>query len=142
MNWTEVAVEAGYKDSKNAKIMGGRLMKKLAGASAASASTADGENEDAGEGSSKAVATAAGKKRKATGTAKADASSPVKGEISMSTASRYIQRLTCCVAARPAKKAKVTQAEPSVEDEVAAPKDKTEDHGKSPTPTMTFISPY
>ena len=83
MNWDLVAVEAGYKDHKNAKIMGGRLLKKLTSASAGSASAADGENEDAGEGSSKAVATAAGgKKRKATGTANADAS-PVKGEISM-----------------------------------------------------------
>ena len=61
--------------------MGGRLLKKLTGASAGSAAaTADGDYEDAGEGSSKAGATAAGKKRKATATAQGDAS-PVKGEI-------------------------------------------------------------
>ena len=80
MNWNQVAVEAGYKDRTNAKAMGGRLLKKLTGASAASAPAADGDYEEAGEGSSKAGATAAGKKRKAAGAAQGDAS-PVKGEI-------------------------------------------------------------
>ena len=71
--------------------MGGRLLKKLTGASAGSAAAADGENEDAGEGTSKAVATATSKKRKVPATAQGDAS-PVKGEIS-TTASGYLTYL-------------------------------------------------
>ena len=116
--------------------MGGRLLKKLTGASAGSAAAADGESGDAGEGTSKAVATATGKKRKVPVTAQGDAS-PVKGEISM-TASGYLQHLTCCVAARPAKKPKATQAQSSAVDKVAAPKVKIEDHGKSPPPPYGF----
>ena len=107
--------------------MGGRLLKKLTGASAAAA--ADGDNEDAGEGSSKTGATAAGKKRKATGTAQGEAS-PSKGEIWMMTL-RYPQHLTCSVAARPAKKAKATQVQDGVVDKVVATKVKTEDHCQS-----------
>ena len=68
--------------------MGGRLFKKLTGASAGAAPAADGDNEDAGEGSSKAGTTPAGKKRRAPGIAQGDTSSS-NGEISM-TASEYL----------------------------------------------------
>lgn len=79
-----MAIEAGYKDQRNAKTMASRLIKKLTGASAGSASAADGEDGNVGEGSSvKAAATAAGgKKRKNAGTAQGEAA-PVKGEISI-----------------------------------------------------------
>ena len=110
--------------------MGGRLLKNLNDASAAAFAAKDGDDDDdAGEGTSKAGATAAGKKRKSTATAQGDAS-PAKGQISM-TASGYRQQLTCCAAPRRAKKAKATQAQASAVDGVAAPKVKTEDHGRS-----------
>ena len=129
VDWTQVAVEANYKDHKNAKVMGGRLFKKLTGASAGAAPAADGDNEDAGEGSSKTGTTVAGKKRRAPATAQED-NSPSKGEISI-TASGYPQHLTCCVAARPAKKPKATHAQSTAVNKVTSPRVKSEDHGKS-----------
>lgn len=109
--------------------MGGRLLKKLTGASAGAPPAADGDSEDAGEGSSKAGTTAAGKRRQAPGTAQGDTSAS-KGEISM-TASGYPQHLTYCVAARPAKKPKATHAQSTAVNEVTSPRVKSEDHGRS-----------
>lgn len=64
VDWEQVALDAGYKDNKNAKIMWGRLEKKLIDAAAQAAGNDD---EDAEESSTTTPATGS-KKRKATGT--------------------------------------------------------------------------
>lgn len=78
MDWDQVAIEADYKDSRSAKTMGSRLIKKLTGngAAAAAAATppvAEEDGDDAGEGSSKAIAKAT-KKRKVAESAQDDGS--------------------------------------------------------------------
>ncbi|KAF6231278.1 hypothetical protein HO173_010421 [Letharia columbiana] len=81
VNWDQAALDSGYQDSRNAKVMWGRLAKKLATAPAAPA--ADGDDDNAGEGSTALTATPtkASKKRKAAGTPRAD-STPAKARRS------------------------------------------------------------
>ena len=83
VDWNQVALDAEYKDGKNSRIMGGRLVKKLSEATAAAppaADDGDNNNDDTGEGSSKVGARAVGKKRKAAGTTDDDGL-PAKGKI-------------------------------------------------------------
>lgn len=63
MDWDQVALDAGYKDSKNAKVMWSRLEKKLVDAATRPA----GGNDDEAGGNAPATPTKAGKKRKAAG---------------------------------------------------------------------------
>lgn len=63
VNWDQVALDAGYKDSKNAKVMWSRLEKKLIDAAARVAAEND---DDAGE-NLPVAPEKAGKKRKAAG---------------------------------------------------------------------------
>lgn len=71
MDWDQAARDSGYKDSKNAKVMWGRLSKKFADAAAALAGAAKGENNNSGEGSATVPVTPK-KKRKAVDTDSAD----------------------------------------------------------------------
>ena len=80
VDWHFASIDAKYKDAAIARVMWGRLAKKMAAPLTATSHDSNGNDDDAGEGPSDAPAKVP-KKRKATGTR--GGSSLAKGKISL-----------------------------------------------------------